>query len=92
MKKQYTRKEKLMSIGPGMLIVGSFIGPGTVTSATRAGANYGYSLFWCVIFSVVAVIVLQGMASRLGIITQNGLAENLVTAFKDQPLLKNVLC
>ena len=45
MKKHYTLKEKLMSIGPGMLIVGSFIGPGTVTSATRAGANHGYSLF-----------------------------------------------
>jgi len=92
MKKHYTLKEKLMSVGPGMLIVGSFIGPGTVTSATRAGANYGYSLFWCVIFSVVAVIVLQGMASRLGIITQRGLAENLVEAFKENPFLQKTLC
>lgn len=90
--KKYTLKEKLMSIGPGMLIVGSFIGPGTVTSATRAGANYGYSLFWCVIFSVVAVIVLQGMASRLGIITQRGLAENLVEDFKANPVLQKTLC
>ena len=92
MKKHYTLKEKLMSIGPGMLIVGSFIGPGTVTSATRAGANHGYSLFWCVIFSVIAVIVLQGMASRLGIITQKGLAENLVDDFKETPALQKTLC
>ena len=90
--KKYTLKEKLMSVGPGMLIVGSFIGPGTVTSATRAGANYGYSLFWCVIFSVIAVIVLQGMASRLGIITQEGLAENLVNDFKQHPALQKTLC
>lgn len=92
MKKHYTLKEKLMSIGPGMLIVGSFIGPGTVTSATRAGANYGYSLFWCVIFSVIAVIVLQGMASRLGIVTQRGLSENLVESFKSTPALQKLLC
>ena len=90
--KKYALKEQLMSVGPGMLIVGSFIGPGTVTSATRAGANYGYSLFWCVIFSVIAVIVLQGMASRLGIITQEGLAENLVNDFKQHPALQKTLC
>lgn len=92
MEKKYTLAEKFKAIGPGMLIVGSFIGPGTVTSATRAGANYGYTLFWCVIFSVIAVIVLQGMASRLGIITQRGLAENLVEDFKSTPVLQKLLC
>ena len=79
--RQFTLKEKLKALGPGFLIVGSFIGPGTVTSSTRAGAEYGYTLFWCVIFSVIAVIVMQGMAARLGIITQKGLAENLVIDF-----------
>ena len=75
--KKFTMKEKIAALGPGFLIVGSFIGPGTVTSSTRAGANYGFTLFWCVVFSVIAVIVMQGMAARLGIITQDGLAENL---------------
>jgi len=89
--KTYTLKEKMSSLGPGILIVGSFIGPGTVTSATRAGANYGYALFWCVIFSVIAVMVMQEMSARLGIVTQTGLAENLVQDFKDRPLLKNFL-
>lgn len=90
--KKFTLKEKLASLGPGFLIVGSFIGPGTVTSSTRAGANYGMALFWCVIFSVIAVIVMQGMAARLGIITQQGLAENLKQDFADKPVLRNLLC
>jgi len=89
--RQFTLKEKLKALGPGFLIVGSFIGPGTVTSSTRAGAEYGYTLFWCVIFSVIAVIVMQGMAARLGIITQKGLAENLVIDFQERPVLRNVL-
>lgn len=91
-KRTFTMKEKLGALGPGFLIVGSFIGPGTVTSSTRAGANFGYTLFWCIIFSVVAVIVMQGMAARLGIVTQRDLAETLVFHFKDQPLLRIILC
>lgn len=89
--KQYTLKEKIMAMGPGLLVVGSFIGPGTVTSSTRAGANFGYQLLWCVAFSVIAVIVLQGMASRLGIVTQKGISENLIEELKGYPVLKNFM-
>jgi len=91
-KRTFSLKEKIAALGPGFLIVGSFIGPGTVTSSTRAGANFGLTLFWCVVFSVIAVIVMQGMAARLGIITQEGLAENLVHDFAERPILRNLLC
>jgi Mn2+/Fe2+ NRAMP family transporter len=90
--RKFTWGEKMRSLGPGFLIVGSFIGPGTVTSSTKAGAEYGFTLFWCIIFSVIAVIVMQGMSARLGIITQMGLAENLVKDFEDRPALRNLLC
>lgn len=89
--KKYTFKEKLKALGPGMLIVGSFIGPGTITSSTRAGATYGYQLLWCVLFSVLAVIIMQGMAARLGIVTQTGLSENLIEDLKEIPVLKNIM-
>ena len=89
--KKYTLKEKIMAMGPGLLIVGSFIGPGTVTSSTRAGANFGYDLLWCVVFSVVAVIIMQGMSARLGIVTQQGIPENLLKELKDRPVLKNFM-
>ena len=87
-KDRYTLKDKLKAMGPGILVVGSFIGPGTVTSATKAGAGYGYALLWTVVFSVIAVIVMQEMAARLGIVTQNGLAEELVKDLSDRPPLK----
>lgn len=90
--RSFTLKEKLSSLGPGFVIVGSFIGPGTVTSCTLAGATYGFQLFWCVVFSVIAVIVMQGMAARIGIITQEGLAENMKHDFADRPMLRNILC
>ena len=30
-----------LSVGPGALVVAGFIGPGTVTACTVAGANFG---------------------------------------------------
>lgn len=68
---------KLPQIGPAVLVTAAFIGPGTVITATMAGANYGFSLLWALVFSVFATIVLQEMAARLGVVTQKGLGENI---------------
>ena len=38
----------IKSLGPGMIITASFIGPGTVTTMTQGGAGFGYSLLWAV--------------------------------------------
>lgn len=62
-------------IGPGVLVAAAFIGPGTVTACTLAGASFGYALLWAMLLSVIATIVLQEMAARLGVITQSGLAD-----------------
>jgi len=59
--------------GPATLVTAAFIGPGTVTVCTLAGANSGYTLLWALAFSIFATIVLQEMAARLGFITQKGL-------------------
>lgn len=70
-------KTFLKNIGPGPLIAAAFIGPGTVTLCTLAGVNFGYALLWAMVLSVMATIVLQEMAARLGILTQKGLAQIL---------------
>lgn len=61
----------------GYIIAAAFIGPGTVTTASIAGANFGFHLVWALLFSIVATMVLQDMAARLGIATGQGLATNL---------------
>ncbi|PCE64033.1 Nramp family divalent metal transporter [Sediminicola luteus] len=63
------------NIGPGVLVAAAFIGPGTVATCTMAGVGFGYALLWALLLSVIATIVLQEMAARLGIVTQKGLAE-----------------
>ena len=63
------------NIGPGPLVAAAFIGPGTVTVCTLAGVNFGFSLLWAMLLSIVATVVLQEMSARLGIVSQKGLSE-----------------
>lgn len=74
------------NIGPGTLVAAAFIGPGTVTVCTLAGANFGYSLLWAMLLSIFATIVLQEMAARLGLITGKGLPEILNSAISNKTL------
>lgn len=61
--------------GPATLVAAAFIGPGTVTVCTIAGATHGYELLWALLFSVFATLVLQEMSARLGFTTRKGLGE-----------------
>lgn len=74
-------------LGPGIVIAASFVGPGTVTTATVTGASYGFALLWAIVFSVIATVVLQDMAARLGLITREGLGEALRATFT-HPVLR----
>jgi NRAMP (natural resistance-associated macrophage protein)-like metal ion transporter len=64
-------------LGPGLLVMAAFIGPGTVTTASKAGAGYGFALMWALLFSIIATLVLQEMAARLGLVTGRGLSDAL---------------
>ena len=75
------KKGFLNNIGPGALVTAAFIGPGTVTACTLAGANFGYVLLWALVFATITTIILQEMAARLGVITGMGLGENLRLTF-----------
>jgi manganese transport protein len=76
--------KRLRSLGPGLLVAAAFIGPGTVTTASTAGASFGYALLWALVFSIIATIVLQEMSARLGLVSREGLGEALRTTFDNR--------
>lgn len=83
----HSEKSRSRRFGPGLLVTAAFIGPGTVTTASIAGANFGFALLWALVFSVGAAMVLQEMSARLGIVSRKGLGEALRTTFR-QPVVK----
>ena len=70
----------------GYIVAAAFIGPGTVTTASIAGADFGFHLVWALLFSVVATMVLQDMAARLGLGTGRGLSDALLSLTQSRPL------
>lgn len=63
-----------LRIGPGAMVAAAFIGPGTVTTASVAGASSGIALLWAVAFSVFATLTLQELSLRTALATQKDLA------------------
>jgi manganese transport protein len=66
--------------GPGMLVTAAFIGPGTVTSCTLAGVQFGYALIWALVFATVATAILQNLSARVALVRQQGLGEAIMQA------------
>ena len=83
-------KKWFQNIGPGTLVAAAFIGPGTVTLCTLAGVNFGFNLLWAMLLSIIATIILQEMAARLGIISQKGLSEVIREELKN-PILNQFI-
>ena len=81
-------KKFKFSIGPGFIITSAFIGPGTITLCTLSGIDFGYSLIWCILFSIIATSYLQELSARIGVISRLGLGD----IFKSSPnnLVKNI--
>ena len=63
-----------ITVGPGVMVAAAFVGPGTVTTASVAGASSGVSLLWAVAISVLATIVLQELSIRSALSTNQDLA------------------
>lgn len=60
----------------------AFIGPGTITTAASAGASYGFTLLWTLVFSTVACIVLQEASARLTIASGKNLGQAIKHRFQ----------
>jgi NRAMP (natural resistance-associated macrophage protein)-like metal ion transporter len=62
-------------IGPGIITSNVDNDAGGITTYSLAGAQFGYSLLWTFIPIAVALVVVQEMCARMGVITGKGLAD-----------------
>ncbi len=64
----------LAVVGPGIITANADNDAGGVTTYSVAGAHYGYSLLWMMPLVALALIIVQEMSARLGVVTGKGLA------------------
>jgi NRAMP (natural resistance-associated macrophage protein)-like metal ion transporter len=65
----------LAVVGPGLITANVDNDAGGITTYSLAGAQFGTRLLWTLIPITVALIVIQEMSARMGVITGKGLAD-----------------
>lgn len=74
-------KKRILNILFWSIISAAFIGPGTITTASKAGAEFGFSLLWALVFSTFACLILQEASARIAISTGKNLGEAISIRF-----------
>jgi NRAMP (natural resistance-associated macrophage protein)-like metal ion transporter len=67
----------LAQLGPGLVTGAADDDPSGIATYSQAGAQFGFSMLWIMLFSFPLMAAIQEMCGRLGRITGRGLAANL---------------
>jgi NRAMP (natural resistance-associated macrophage protein)-like metal ion transporter len=62
-------------LGPGFITANVDNDAGGILTYSQAGAQYGYKLLWTMIPITIALIVVQEMCARMGVVTGKGLSD-----------------
>ena len=64
------------------VVSAAFIGPGTVTTAAKSGASFGFALLWALVFSTFACLLLQEAAARITMGSGRNLGQAIAHQFE----------
>src|ERR1700746_1133158 len=65
----------LAVLGPGFITANVDNDPNGIFTYSQAGAQYGYDLLWTMIPITLALIIVQEMCARMGVVTGKGLSD-----------------
>jgi Mn2+/Fe2+ NRAMP family transporter len=65
----------LAVLGPGFITANVDNDSGGILTYSQAGAQYGYTLLWTMLPITIALIVVQEMCARMGVVTGKGLSD-----------------
>jgi manganese transport protein len=68
-------RKMLAFAGPGYLVAVGYMDPGNWATDLAGGAMFGYALLSVILMSNLMAVLLQGLASKLGIVTGRDLAQ-----------------
>jgi len=79
--KRFARHPRVRQLGPGLITGAADDDPSGIVTYSQAGAQFGYSMLWTVVFTFPLMAGIQMISARLGCITGRGLAANVRVAF-----------
>jgi hypothetical protein len=79
--KSIVEDPRVKQLGPGLITGAADDDPSGIATYSQAGAQFGYSMLWTVLFTYPLMVGIQMVSARLGCITGRGLAANVKAVF-----------
>ena len=74
-------RSTLKLLGPGLITGAADDDPSGIATYSQAGAQFGYSMLWTVVFTLPLMVAIQVISARIGYVTRRGLAANIKASF-----------
>src|SRR5947199_10677965 len=71
------RPRRLRVLGPGLITGASDDDPSGIATYSQAGAQFGFSISWTMLFSYPLMVAIQRISAQIGRTTGKGIAGNL---------------
>ena len=81
MQKFSTLRRRLRQLGPGLITGAADDDPSGIATYSQAGAQFGFSMLWTVVFTLPLMVAIQIVSARIGHVTGRGLAANIKVSF-----------
>ncbi len=83
-------RQQLQRLGPGLITGAADDDPSGIATYSQAGAQFGYSMLWTMVFTLPLMAAIQIVSARIGYVTGHGLAANIKARFP-RPVLLTVV-
>ncbi|HEY4138491.1 MAG TPA: divalent metal cation transporter, partial [Casimicrobiaceae bacterium] len=67
----------LRRLGPGLITGAADDDPSGIATYSQAGAQFGFGMLWCVLFTTPLMVGIQIVSARIGRVTGHGIARNI---------------
>ncbi len=88
--KKFFLRTGVRRLGPGLITGAADDDPSGIATYSQAGAQFGFSMLWTVVFTLPLMVAIQMVSARIGYVTGRGLAANIKVAFS-RPVLMAVV-
>jgi NRAMP (natural resistance-associated macrophage protein)-like metal ion transporter len=79
--RKFGLRRRLRQLGPGLITGAADDDPSGIATYSQAGAQFGFSMLWTVVFTLPLMAAIQIVSARIGYVTRRGLTANIKAAF-----------
>jgi NRAMP (natural resistance-associated macrophage protein)-like metal ion transporter len=79
--RKFSFRRNLKRLGPGLITGAADDDPSGIATYSQAGAQFGYSMLWTVVFTLPLMVAIQMVSARIGYVTRRGLTANIKDSF-----------